>query len=232
MKSLDYISSEALFFREAKKKKRLTNEETVNFIKQGKYNEVVNGNIPLAMKVLKSCTFVPMNGDNIGTAMMGLYEAATKFDYENFYVRFSTYAYPVIKSYLIRELTREQNLIHIPPYLMEDRERKETIAQYLKVFSLDRKNRINYQTCGDELDEIDKKFVAEKLLELAQNLGENEYELYKKKIVDGKTLEKISYEFGGKKNCTKQYVSFEMKNLRVLLKKHFEKDYKYEVSFT
>jgi len=224
------LSSEAIFFKEAKRNKILTNKETIELIKQKRYNEVVNGNIPLAIKVLKRCPFAPVNGDNIGTAMIGLFEAAKKFNYRKHKTAFSSYAYPVIKSHLIRVLNKEKNPIHIPPYLMEDSERKKRIDNFLHVHSLD--SDISMQPSGDDiLNQVDRNLVAEKLLEMAKSMGDTKYRLYLLKVIQGQTLEKIGYNFGKKEACTKQYVSFEMRNFCDQLKERIKQDYSYAISF-
>lgn len=82
-------------------------------------NELVTSNLRFALDVAKRYQGrgVPL-GDLISAANLGLLEAAKRFDGVNG-VRFITYAVWWIRRYILKALSREQHLIHLPGHMVD-----------------------------------------------------------------------------------------------------------------
>jgi RNA polymerase sigma factor (sigma-70 family) len=114
-----------VFLRELDNRPQLTNEETLEKLKEYRSNpsidlrnDIVEDNLRLVISIAKTYSHqnhVPIM-DLIQEGSMGLLNAVEDFDFTKGYA-FSTFAVPYIKNAIRRYLSEKLKLIHIPPQI-------------------------------------------------------------------------------------------------------------------
>ncbi|MBT3604515.1 MAG: RNA polymerase sigma factor RpoD/SigA [Candidatus Latescibacteria bacterium] len=126
------------YFKDVRKTHPLTREEEQKLserIKKGNLrarNQLVTANLRFALDVAKRYQGrgLPLE-DLISSANLGLLEAAKRFDGKNG-VRFITYAVWWIRRYILKALSGEQHLIHLPGHVVDLLSKVQRVSRELQ----------------------------------------------------------------------------------------------------
>lgn len=126
------------YFQDVRKTQPLSREEEQALsesIKKGSIkarNRLVTANLRFALDVAKRYQGrgLPLE-DLISAANLGLLEAAKRFDGQNG-VRFITYAVWWIRRYILKALSGEQHLIHLPGHMVDLLSKVQRVAKQLQ----------------------------------------------------------------------------------------------------
>lgn len=235
------------YFNDLKKKRKLSNEETVACIREGRRKEAIDGNLRLVIYVIRRESY-PVTEDNIQFGNWGLCEAVDGYDISK-NIKFVSYAYAVIHSKLKRFANRSKSLIAIPYTKMENGVTNEDIERCKHVVSLDRRVKRESKDSApttimdlqksdfDVVEEADRRFIFSALYNLIKN-HEDEVanprkkknrktvsllDIYLHKFLVGKSPYQTSNDLG----ITKQAVFQRIKALEAVVSNAIRGDYKY-----
>lgn len=147
----------------------MTNEELVAGYQSGKLyllDVLINKNMNLVRKYAHKYKIPGVEfEDRMQDGLMGLAKAAEIFKPECGY-KFSTYAVPSIRGYMLREGTEQSNTVHVPVSVVEVR---IAVQRFVKEYINDTGKRPTIAIIADELDSTEK-YIRSVLL--SENTGQ------------------------------------------------------------